>query len=599
MALSDTTLGGFFLHEYDRFTGGLATITGKSEAGLKIATGQKAMDPNKPRTINIPGWDDVIKFNSPGKPTGEELDTYYGERKQNKPSSLAPDRKAEIEAGIQKRDDRRQSAQDPSSAGWGQVMTAIDNVQDLVSTVSTMGRLAIWAAPRIPVALGLESTAIGAILGRVGLRAAARMVPVVGWVLLVSDLLNLLNLMGMLASPLYGLLCSGTKGFLSAAAPTALFKRGLCKEVWRKAHTNPFAREARVARQLKAASGRIGFGALLEVAQTTESLFGWGLSFGAIVGLGAEVAAAAQIALEGGEVKIVAPRAVTGQSQYIADAIGRRLGEAQSAQQMNTNDAFTNIVNANAAQRELVRQAAAVAATAPLLARVQEHFTDEEHLTAMVAWVCAIAILREYFAGMDLDTLVAELSEVPLAPPLLLGLESEKWATFRGLDAQAESRWWFPPYAATAPAGAMMDDAITQIPAAWRAWIEPRRNTADGVFFGALTSQLTEDCWSLVAGDHHALHWQLTTDWRLLADMASKGILWPINNDEAALMRAWKAARRELVRRDAGSLDEATWHALAERYGIEEWNMAPPDAPWPPPPASWPGTTDVELARPR
>lgn len=597
MPLAENRVSAMFMEEWHRFTDGIDRIitqrTGQSYAYLRNIPQR---DQTAPRTVNVPGWDDIIKI-----PVGTKIrDTDYQEYKDAKREKRAPNMDPlvvkQIEANRQKNADRRQSAQDDQSQAWGAVMTAIDNVQDFFSTVGTLGRVVIWTAPRIPAALGIEKTAVGLVLAKLGLRAGARLIPFVGWVLLVSDLLNYLNLLGMLASPLYGLLCNGTKGFLAAAAPTVVFKRGLQQEVWKKFSSNPFSKQARADRLLKAASGRVSIPNLLEVAQTTQQLFGWGLSFGAAMGFVAEAVNVVGLKAEGTDVRLVTPTLVTPQAERIAQAIRDYVATGDANHTENVRQAFERTKALTAAQQALIVQSARVLQTAPVIARVQSHFTDDEHLGLMIGVNIAAQIIAWYLHGLPVDDLIAAIVDTEVEVPLLFSQDTHEWIQAEGIDPRAEAHWWFPPYAKRATIGALMDDTIVRVPLAVEDFIEPRRNTAEGVFFGSMVAQLTEQLWTTAAQDNEVLTFQLTTESRVLTSMVQHGRLWLRSNDPSALWRAWTDAKRTLESQRKTYLDTAQLDAIAERHGIEVWKMAPPDQPWPPPPAEWLASVDPSQA---
>jgi hypothetical protein len=588
---------GLFLDEWDRFSRG---VEGLVSGRAPITPGGKIPpppDPTKPRTVNLPGWDDVIKLGIDDHSTRDERATFYSEKKRGVESSLSPRTRELIGRENTNSANHRQSAQDESSQAWGSILTAIDNVQDFVSTISSIGRLVIWAALRTPVGRAAIGAGVGAAGTALGLPLLGGMVAIVGGILLVNDLLNMLNLVGMLASPLYGLLCNGIRGFLSAAAPTAIFKRGLKREVWKKATTNPFGRNARADRQLKAMNGRLGVGAIIEAAQTTQQLFGWGLSFGAIMGTVSEAAAAVQDVAQGKPVTITFPSLVTIESRDVAKAIGDTVTGLPPSLPPRARERAAAIAALPAGQRDLVRQAGIVAATMPVTARVQRHFTDDEHLRAMLAYTSAIALLREVWDGVDCDELVASVAAWRVQPPYQLAPWTADFYADQGLDPRAGRRFWFPPYALTATCGEIMDDCIVNVPPAVDAFLIPRMTAVNGVLFGALVCQITEQTWRMWAGDDHILKWELSTDYRLLASLAESGMLWPHNNPPGALWAAWKYARKEIVKRDATSLDAGTWQRIADRYHLDVWHMAPPNAPWPAPPAAWTAAVAPTLPR--
>jgi len=571
-----------FVEEYARLKKGVRMLSEDSRVISADDPAQRGADPLAARTINIPGWEDIIKLGVPTRSTAAERQEFYAARKERRAPTLDVDQVNRIRVERAQAFNRRQSAQPQQSRAWGEIMTAIDNVQDFVSTVASAGRLAVWAATRIAIGVGLGPGAVeaGAILtgktlvralaaerasllrrfGRMGLGLGFRAVPVVGHVLLVSDLLNLLNLIGMVASPVYGLLCSGPSAALAAAAPTLVFKRSLKQDIWKKATINPFGRNARADRQLKAMRGRLGFPEIIEALQTTNQLFGWGVSFGAVVGAATEIGAVASGGTFESGTRIALNPSMAPAQAAVAERMQRLTRE----------------------ERQGLRQAGAIGLSAPVIMRVQEHFTDEEHLIHMLGYGCAVAMLRRFYAGIDMDELASELVDTEIAPPLLISAANAEHLAQENIDIEEGRRWWWEPYPRRATLGMVMDDAIATVPAAVAAFIEPRRNTQEGVLFGAMVTQLTEQLWEMWGNDREILRWRLAPDFALLASAAEAGVLIPHNNPEGTIWALWMAARRELQERDLRGLERADWDRLAAAHSVQLWHMAPPDARWPP-----------------
>jgi len=170
-------------------------------------------------TVTVPQWDDIIHWKLPAVMTPAEIK----ERK------------------------RRQFAQilgSPSTnwmRAYGTIMTKLDDIEDAATTVMVAGMLLVKYLPRL--------------LGR--------FVPILGWVLLGKDLLDLLVAYGRTPfSPM------GAK-----RAHCGLFK------------DNPFGKKAQKRRAVNIRKFKPSFGNLLEVLQTSDIVSGIGLSLGSIVGV--------------------------------------------------------------------------------------------------------------------------------------------------------------------------------------------------------------------------------------------------------------------------------------------------------------------------
>lgn len=124
---------------------------------------------------------------------------------------------------------------------YGSFAKTTDNIEDGLVTAVVLGRFAVHFAPRL----------------------FARFVPVLGWALLGADILNLFNVFTWL--------------------PMATMER---KRAWENLQKrNPFCAEAAAKRANKLKRLRPTFGEMIEVLQTTDALFGVGISFGPLVGL--------------------------------------------------------------------------------------------------------------------------------------------------------------------------------------------------------------------------------------------------------------------------------------------------------------------------
>jgi len=128
--------------------------------------------------------------------------------------------------------------------GWAQsyasAMCWLDNIQDAMTTGLVLSMVVRKWLPRI----------------------FARAVPILGWVLLAYDLLSMLVALGRTPfTPMKS-------------------KRALCELV----RSNPFTKKSRRQRQFRLWNMKPSWGAACEVLQTSDWLFGVGLSLGAIFG---------------------------------------------------------------------------------------------------------------------------------------------------------------------------------------------------------------------------------------------------------------------------------------------------------------------------
>lgn len=197
-------------------------------------------------TITIPGLSDIIKIPIEDPITKEEERLYHDKRWY----TFSEKRLEEIRKMKQKRKERYLSmlaSPTPEIAmNAGSYLTAIDDAQDALSTLSCIGRIALHAAPRI--------------LGRL-------MAGPLGWMMTAADILNAIQGIGRMAlMPM------------------------VSKRTSEKAtRDNPFTKKARVKRAAKLKKFMPTKGNIIEGLQTTNEVFGVGLCLGPVVGLASDI----------------------------------------------------------------------------------------------------------------------------------------------------------------------------------------------------------------------------------------------------------------------------------------------------------------------
>lgn len=200
-------------------------------------------------SINIPGFEDVMHIIPIASISTEERAAHMWAIERGLPSPLS---ESQLKALKFKKYRFLRALASPTPTWlktYGAVATSLDNVEDGLVTISVLGRIAAKAAPKL----------------------TKKLIPGLGWVLLGSDILNLANLMSWLPF-------SSNKS-----------KRG----VETLAERNPFHAKAKARRTLKLQRTVPTFGEFLEILQTTDQLFGVGLSLGGLMGMVWDTAATA------------------------------------------------------------------------------------------------------------------------------------------------------------------------------------------------------------------------------------------------------------------------------------------------------------------
>lgn len=614
-----------FGNEFDRFQDGLALLDQNSRAAALARYKRQRANPDGSTTINIPGWSDILHTSTPYRPTSDEFREYYKAKRQKR----APDLPQYVQTEIARRQAQNQriasSAQPDYAQGFGSILTALDNVQDFLSTVATFSRLGLWglqktvqavlpgatteiaaAAARAAAAqasrtaaaefaatlaaraeagnliarLALNNPAIraaardeairfaastaaklafrNAMLGVAG-RMAARFIPIVGWIVLASDVLNLLSLLGMMATPTYALLCQGPQEALAAGVPAAVFKRALKSETWQMHNLNPFSRQARAARVLRSAGKLPSVGNLLEVLQTTDQLWGVGISLGGLVG--------------------VVNEAMFGLSQYADGKTVSVNGPPQIPRTAPT--ALDRSAYADPVLARMVQQAGTIATTAPAVMRVQDDFDEATHLQVGLAYMQATALLARVWQHIDGEELADELIDRPIHAPLAVDAGTAIWAEAEGFDLEQGRRWWFDGAPRTTTGARYIEAHATAIPDAIKRFIAPRRNAPTGAMYGAIVNQGNDYTWSLLTRDPHFFKFQLTTDARLVSSFTESGYVIAPQQDETRVWKFWNAARAELERSGRSALAPELWVKLAHQADVGIIRLLPPDSPVP------------------
>jgi hypothetical protein len=617
-----TPVADLFSDEWARFQQGLSQLDPSSADAYEQAYKRSKRNPEGVVAINIPGWSDIWHGAARVAPLPENVVEYYAARREHRAPNINAADLREIQRRETVKDRIAQSAQPDYLQASGSVLTAIDNIQDFMTTTAVAAKISLWggmramqaiwpgastgtanalaevaarragalaasefagevaaraAAGELVAKLALNNPALlaaarttaveaaeraafrytleRAALG-IGARLLGRFIPVVGWILLAGDVLNLLSLLGMLATPAYALACQGGQQALLAGVPAALFKRALKSETWSMHNTNPFSRSARASRALRAGRLMPSVSNLVEVVQVTDSLFGVGASFGGLVGLLNETLFGIDAFTRGQAVSINLP----GAAQPVSAEARKKFNRWPPRDQ------------------RILQQAGQVATGAGAVWRVQEVFTEEEHVWCAIAYMEAIAVLYEFWHDLDWQESAAQLADVAIPAPFNVAEDTRLWAEARGLNLAAHRRWWFDGAPATVTGRRYVESHAAAIPGALREFLAPRRNTITGALYGALVTQTTEYLYMLLEDDPRYLKWELTTDARLVSSFVESGWLLPSTADESAVWRMWQAGRATLEAAGATSLTTEQWARLAQDAGVPLLRQLPPEA---------------------
>ena len=561
MPLGDQ-LDAFFTHEWERFKKGTNQLTNPDYDRERAITNRDAKRPDEGYTINIPGWDDVVRLGPRYRPTTDEIKEYYDAQRRGRTPNISQEARDSIDGYRRWKDAARTSAQEEWAKGWGHILTAIDNVQDFASTLSTLGRLALWSGPR--AAAGLEALfGLGGALTTGGLaKLGGRFVPILGGAILVSDVLNLAALLGTVGMFGYGILCKGPSEALAAGAPALFFKRALKNELWNAAKRNPFGRAARLDAARRAVGKLPGFGNLVEVAQTTEQLFGIGASFGSIVGMLMDAAFGAEKLSRGESVSVNVEGAAASWTRLF-----HRLTSQLSTAELQEG-----------------QRAARVMATAPTIMSGQAPFDEYTHLLALAAYLGAAPMVWRLMDQVEWEPVFEDALSTPFAAPVRVGDVYEAIIEQEGDDLGSGRAWALPGSPARLTGADLVHQLTPRIASGVRRFIERRNDGVPAVLFGTMVGQITEASWLHMTRDPHALKWELTPPMKILSDMCEDG--WLIAHPEPdPSFRAWWAwMLEEHKRRDRRAIPPELYTGRATAAGVRRVKLLPSSQPYP---AEW------------
>lgn len=193
-------------------------------------------------SVYLPGWEDVVHIGLE-KSFTEDEEIRWGKKDWD---SFTPERLSELQAIKAKRKQMYQRLLSSPQPGIlqtrGSIITALDNTQDGLSTLSMIIRIAYSVIPRV----------WGSLLAGP-----------VGWIMTTSDILNL---------------CTHTITPEYASIRNKRIKDKITEK-------NPFSRKARIRRKAAIFKKPLSSGTVIEALQTTDIAFGYGISLGAIMNL--------------------------------------------------------------------------------------------------------------------------------------------------------------------------------------------------------------------------------------------------------------------------------------------------------------------------
>jgi len=477
-------IGGLIGHEWNRFTEGLGGLTpGGRERGRQ----QQLENLTKNRGdnwISIPGWDDLIHLAPRGPAVTSEQKQQLRDRFQQIENSAQPD----------------------WSQSFGQILTALDNVQDLTTALAVAGRMLLWP--------------IGKFVG-------GRLTPILGPILLAGDILKLLSLLGLIAMPLYGLICIGPRALLSGAVPAAVFGRVGKNMAETAGALNPLGRNARLARQLKLGRKLPGFSELIEIAQTTDSLFGVGISFGGLVG-----------ALMEGAFGLNRPQDAGGVTVNVTPVV----------------NSFNNLMQGKIGGLDvgstwIGQTAGSVLRGLGSIVGQQETFTTEEHMQALAAGIAALDVARYFLHGTGWQEIAADAVDETWAVPYVEETASWQYLRDRPRGLASLRRWPIPGQPERVNVGGWVELTYHMTREATHQLLGNLYETHEGMCYAAMMNTFAERAMLLFEEDDEVVKYSLLPPYRLAAAMMTGNRYAHIGDDPNRVMAFATAAEAEMHER--------------------------------------------------
>jgi hypothetical protein len=543
-----------FRDEYNRFMRGLDDLTVSDRDRLLQATRRDLQNARLPRVVEIPAWDDVLHITPRLSLTEQQRTEFYAARRQGRAANLQPEVIQEIERRRQRADSMRRSAQPEFDRAWGSVMTAIDNVQDFLAALSVFGRIALRAGPAI--AGLLPETLAGALRLAAGLapRAALRFVPGLGAIILAAELLSLVMMIGQFAFPAWLLLCAGPRQALRAGVGTALTNvafRSITKNLARGSAKGLFW-TARAPVTTRGISGLIG--AALVIGQTTDQLFGYGISLGPIVGTTMGTAYGLEARARGEQIEL--RRSPSGE-HFRPRALAR-------LRELPTQALYERIT------------AADVWAQSALILHPESGATDRERVLTLAALAPALSTLYEDWHGTNWQDELPRLAGWrPPAPGRAAGRLS--WQDFvEDRDSLPVPGWpkgW-------GGGGYDIDQAAKVIPDATTAALArvtrnlpslPERSFAEAAMADAAETE-----WLLLTDDPDSFRASLPTGWKAAERMTAVGFLPHPGQRPEDIQAWWDTARAKVENSRHGMQTLAEWRELADAHKVDYIVALPP-----------------------
>src|SRR3989441_8884712 len=529
------TLSGFFYNEYQRFMKGLDNLTLAEREGLFKSSRRQLRDASKPRLVEIPGWDDVVHL-GPRLPVTDEQRTEYWKAFQDKRApNLGLDVVQEIERRRARAEAFARSPLDPYSQAYGEVHTALDNVQDFMGTLSILGHLVL----------------------KYGSKIGLRFIPGLGAAVLAADVLTWSMFFAQLAFPAWQYFCNGPRAAMRAGLGTFLTHRAF------KGGSGILARAATgglsiaLRRPISADAVNTVIRAALVIPQTTDNLFGYGLSLGPIVG----VTIGSSYALEARSRGVPVEVRFTPSAEHFWPHVRPRLRDAA------TSSLYDGMA------------AAAVFEQAALLLDSRSGATDQERLLTVAALLGAVGVLAHDWSGTGWQRELPRLAAFKPAPARH-AVDRVGWQEFVAPGVKLPPPRWPDTWGGEAfDTPAATSDLVAAVAAGLDGLRKSRTVLPERAFVNMALNEAVEALWLFLTDDPAAFRVSLAPGWLALERMAAAGFIVHPGADEVRVQAMWNEARAKVENSKHALMTQAEWKQLADAHQVDYVVALPGELP--------------------
>lgn len=589
---------GFFESTLDAFWKGVQGLTPTPAGGVVTDRGPVIRPgPGAPTTVSVPGIWDVMKPSAPD-PTA--------------PATLANNR--EIAALI------RKSPEPEYISSWGEIMTAIDNVRDVLALGVIAGRItlavngaaevfaaggsifftsagaaaatetalvatgeAIAAAPT--VAAALEAQAAGGLLavtvGELGAVGAATAVgslilptlALVAGALLIAEMAHWAAAAAIVG---YAGLCRGPSEAAFAAIPAVLWGRGLKSNLTKLSRINPWSLTEQV-REVKAGNVATFVGhEYVEGGRATAVLWGHGWLLGAVVGGMIASSFAAQRVANGDSVTIDTHRftdSFVDVGRFAAAVPG---GVIDTVPELMRSKLGRSPIPGSNISLYAAQAAAELLWSLPNLVGLIDGMRPVDFYQVLCAQLLALDILQPYLNGIGWQAVASEVKGHGIAAPPIWTPWTKDLLRENGLPLDQARRWALPG----APEYLYIDQIDATFTAALdqklQAWFLKYNGWFEAAFCGSLLDSIVQRLYWIITESDDGLRTSAAPPWKVLFALAESNRQPLVTYGPETLAAFWADCETKMAREGRNTLTAPELDQLAAACGMRLLVLKPP-----------------------